>query len=638
MLTIIDSLIITLGLDPSDLNKGQKEVADAFLKTQEAAVASGKKIEESAKKAGDSIGKVTFKVLELFAVLLGARSVIDFATNITKTDAALGYFSTNLGESVQTVSEWQMAAERMGGSASATASTLERVGQALYDLRRNGQMLPKEFLQLEAATGQTFDTNDGTSKFLIDVARAAHQLAQTDPSRAHFLLKGAGIDDATANAMIKYGDAFDKYLQSMNKYAVSDSTVKAMQNLVSEFAALQQEVSKFVTTLLGDLEPELTKIIKEFSDWLDAPGNLKDVEKNFADFAQSLPPMIDNLGKVANVVNDIAKAFGGWGNALTALLAIWAGAKTAGLIMGLINIGKALGLGAAAGAEGAGGAAVGVAGAIAGAGIGGAVGLAGAGVLATTGPAGAGEGDVVRGFNSGASAHGYTPGSYYNPATGTWSGGVPPPVSGTTRGWWTPERQAHAYAVLRQKAGLSDAGARGLISRWMNVESPAGPTSSNDIGGGHYGIAQWGMGRGTGIWGDSNFDDQLGHVVNELNGRESAAGNALRSARTNLQGATGASMYERGEGYSGRTHTDNFTARTAAGMDAVATAANSAANALKWARVSSVHNNSRNSSIHTTIGDVHVHVPNGDPKTIANGVTPALKRGAMAWAMNYGPA
>src|SRR5205807_5717589 len=56
-------------------------------------------------------------------------------------------------------------------------------------------------------------------------------------------------------------------------------------------------------------------------------------------------------------------------------------------------------------------------------------------------------------------------------------------------GWWTPERQKHAYDRLRA-GGLSDMGEKGLISRWVNVESTAGPGAENQIGGGHFGIGQ----------------------------------------------------------------------------------------------------------------------------------------------------
>ena len=136
-------------------------------------------------------------------------------------------------------------------------------------------------------------------------------------------------------------------------------------------------------------------------------------------------------------------------------------------------------------------------------------------------------------------------------------------------GWWTPERQAHAYSVLKA-GGLSDAGARGLVSRWANVESRGGPAAVNS-GSGAFGIGQWQGARKAPIAGDTNFDDQLNYVVHELHGRESRAFDRLSSAQTDLEGAVGASSYERAEGYNFRTGADNFTRTTLAHMGGVST-------------------------------------------------------------------
>lgn len=129
-------------------------------------------------------------------------------------------------------------------------------------------------------------------------------------------------------------------------------------------------------------------------------------------------------------------------------------------------------------------------------------------------------------------------------------------------GFWTAERQREAYTALTTRANLSDAGAKALISRWKNVESPQGPTSVNRKSGA-FGIGQW---LGTRKPGSTDFAAQLEHVVNELNGSESVAARMLRDAKTPSQGAIGASAYERAEGYNQSTKTDNFTNATLAGM------------------------------------------------------------------------
>lgn len=135
-------------------------------------------------------------------------------------------------------------------------------------------------------------------------------------------------------------------------------------------------------------------------------------------------------------------------------------------------------------------------------------------------------------------------------------------------GWWSTARQAEAYNYLVSN-GLSPYGAAGLVSRWANVESTAnGPTSINPYSKA-FGIAQWLGSRLIPIKGNTNFQAQLAYVVRELNSTESKAGSALRTARTAQEGARGASMYERAEGYNAATGIDNWTAKTSGGIPGV---------------------------------------------------------------------
>lgn len=142
-------------------------------------------------------------------------------------------------------------------------------------------------------------------------------------------------------------------------------------------------------------------------------------------------------------------------------------------------------------------------------------------------------------------------------------------ASNNLGGYWTPDIQSYVYNRLRTEAGASDAGARGLLSRWMNVEAPDGPASVNPTSGAQ-GVGQWLGSRLPGIAGNTNLDDQLSYAIGELNGPESKAGDALRAATNEAQGATGASMYERAAGYNGATGTDNFTDATMNKMGSLA--------------------------------------------------------------------
>jgi len=117
---------------------------------------------------------------------------------------------------------------------------------------------------------------------------------------------------------------------------------------------------------------------------------------------------------------------------------------------------------------------------------------------------------------------------------------------------------------------LSNFGAAGLVSRWVNVESSVdGPYAQGGYKGRAFGIAQWLGARLAPIKGNTSFEAQLAYVIQELNGPEARAGSILRSANIIQAGATGASMYERASGYNSATGQDNYTARTAAGIPKV---------------------------------------------------------------------
>jgi nucleotide-binding universal stress UspA family protein len=154
-------------------------------------------------------------------------------------------------------------------------------------------------------------------------------------------------------------------------------------------------------------------------------------------------------------------------------------------------------------------------------------------------------------------------------------GGGSGAISGSaTPGWWTAERQQHAYDRLTKEGHLSDAGARGLISRWVNVESSGGPNSRNAIGGGHYGIGQWSRSRAGSVWGNPDVDAQLDLTMKELNSTELAAGKRLRDAKTSEEGAIGASSFERAEHYNRATGRDDWTNKTESGMGRIPVARN----------------------------------------------------------------
>ncbi len=355
--TIIDSLIVALKLDPSDYKKGAKEIGDTSKKTTDEVVKGGKSIEESSKKAADSISKVTREVLGLYAVFVGARGIKEFVADLIGADAALGRFSRNLNTSPQTLYAWGAAAERVGGSSEATAATFERIGKALYDLHRNGQALPKEYSQLQALTGLNIDRDHGVDKFLQDTSAAIQRLNQIDPSQVHFIAQGMGIDDGTANVMVKYGAAIGSYIDQIKKLSPSNDAIKAAQELQDKWNTLQQTAVSLANTILNTLGPEIAKLLTQMTAWVDQnqdwiKSGIVDAIKKFAEYLKSVDwnAIGQGLKEFSSEAAHVADAIGGVTTAVEVLFGLWVGAKFLQVLANARLLAATVGGGSAGGA------------------------------------------------------------------------------------------------------------------------------------------------------------------------------------------------------------------------------------------------------------------------------------------------
>jgi len=202
----------------------------------------------------------------------------------------------------------------MGGTAEEANSSLNAISKALFDVHNMGKALSPELFRLQSGMGKIaatrFDTEHGVIPFMNDVAAQAQKLAAIDPQAAFRLLEGAGISEATANTMIKYGAGMGAYVSELERsLAPTREAIAAAQDLQDAWAAAQQEVVKLGSDISSDLDPALTNTLHSMTDWIhdnrdlieqDVKGwvsGLSDAVKNFA------PPQ--TLQALANVFKEL---------------------------------------------------------------------------------------------------------------------------------------------------------------------------------------------------------------------------------------------------------------------------------------------------------------------------------------------
>src|ERR1700734_728273 len=125
--TIIDALIVSLGLDTKDLDGKQSAAVKKLSDLEKAGTKVEKetaKIGKTSKETARSVEGLSRTVTTLLAVIGGSVALKNFVSDFIDSNAQLDRLSKNLGLSVSTISAWSNATEKLGGSAEALQGSL----------------------------------------------------------------------------------------------------------------------------------------------------------------------------------------------------------------------------------------------------------------------------------------------------------------------------------------------------------------------------------------------------------------------------------------------------------------------------------------------------------------------------------
>lgn len=304
MPTLIDSLYVSLGLDPTEYKKGQKEAVDASKKTKEAAVRDAKAIEDAGKKAADGIKKIAVEALALFAIFTGSKSIGKFVTDLLSADAALGRFSRTVGLAPQYVGAIEKVVGEVGGTAEATAGTIDGLSNSLTRFRTANGDLPQEFWQLRALVGGKIDPRGSMVDFLDQLAAALQKVERTDPQKAAMYARALSIDPGTYQLMLKYGQELSKVIGLRKDLAPSQQDIENAQKFQESWNNIFIVVRNLIEKGIRALEPALTPIINRMTEWVNANKEL--IGDKVVEYANSIAAAFksaaDNIGAVVSVL------------------------------------------------------------------------------------------------------------------------------------------------------------------------------------------------------------------------------------------------------------------------------------------------------------------------------------------------
>lgn len=284
---IIDAFVVTFGLDSRGFKSGSRDVRKDFRDIKDEAEDSFGEVEKRGKDSALALRGLASEAAGLFLILAGANSLKALASDMLTGAASASRFGETIGMSAGRVTGWQVAIEKVGGSAEDANTALQRMMDIAYKYKFGQGAEPG----LQALGIDVNDLNKADPEaMLMKLAAARSRFSPQDYARR---LQMLGLPQSTIYLLEQGTDAVRKQVDQAEKHAnITKKDEDAAKNLQSTLVDLSNDIK-------GQLRPELTRLV----DKLD--GFLKDMDSLNA----GLPLL---AAGVAGIAGAAILAYGPW--------------------------------------------------------------------------------------------------------------------------------------------------------------------------------------------------------------------------------------------------------------------------------------------------------------------------------------
>lgn len=246
MATVIDALVITLGLDPKGVQKG---MADA-----EKTVSGG-------------MSRIVSTIRSFVAPLAGAFAAGALFKDWLKGADALGKFSASVGQNIEDMNAWQEAVIRAGGTADGFTASFETINSRIAMAGAIGSGRGKKVFEqlgiaLKDASGKVRDTKE----VMLDLADAAQKM---DKAQFVGLARMLGLDAGTIRALQQGREALAAAIQKQKELGVfTEADAKITADLNDRLADFRQALRATAAIVFRTIVPALTEGLRAVAKFI----------------------------------------------------------------------------------------------------------------------------------------------------------------------------------------------------------------------------------------------------------------------------------------------------------------------------------------------------------------------------------
>lgn len=256
MATVIDSLLIELGLDTSKFDASQKKSVEELRKFDEQAQKTAKNTQQGSKNVGDGFEKARNALVSLGVAFVGLKGFTQFSKEMTSTNAALGRNAQLFQMSARELDAWGGVLKTVGGDAETFQSSIQAMQQGIAGIKLGDSAILTPLARLGALS--SVDLNKGT----VDIYKLADALKafkkENGEQLTYTLAQQLGVNKETYMVLSQGSEVVRSLYDEQYKLSgvTAENTEKA-KKLQEQWGFTDQALSKVKNTLMDQLYPAM---------------------------------------------------------------------------------------------------------------------------------------------------------------------------------------------------------------------------------------------------------------------------------------------------------------------------------------------------------------------------------------------
>jgi hypothetical protein len=298
--TIIDSLIVTLGLDASKYKQGTQQATAATAETARKTKLAAEQITKSLAEVGRTVA----------ALFLGFETVSGFGkflAGLNEGEASLGRTAKTLDMNVHELNKWGNAVKLVTGNASDAFQAFDKITQekAAKDLR--GEVGP--MLQMLQQFGVAFENANGKLRNQGDILEElADKTAWMGAAQQKALFASVGLTEGEINYLVQAKSLRQEQLRLAEKNNnVTDESVAKAQALQEYWRNIGIQIESAGQSILQALTPAVEAVFETVSNLVQLfkdTGGLDVIAQTFRAVWNIVKAIGDSIRIWSNIIAD----------------------------------------------------------------------------------------------------------------------------------------------------------------------------------------------------------------------------------------------------------------------------------------------------------------------------------------------